>query len=173
MIAVPMCPKCRDHMDQHEARGHYGTRLFMFQCPECFGIWLDGETVGAISHDSAIEAEVDVDFGEISTVPRTIGIFCPRCEINLVEQVGGGLPEGLHIDYCTSCNGYWFDRGELMIYKSHIENKRKALKDQEDKKRAKALAPRAARGPEGKVLRFLTRELEPWRTTRLPKYRSD
>jgi Zn-finger nucleic acid-binding protein len=134
MIAVPRCPKCRDAMDQHEATGHYGTPLFIFQCPECFGIWLDGGTVGAISHDSAIEAEVDVDFEEMSTEPRTIGIFCPRCEINLTEQSGGGLPAGLHIDYCTSCNGYWFDRGELMIYKGYIEKKRQKFKKDQDKK---------------------------------------
>ena len=154
-------------MDQLEAQSHYGTKLLIFQCAECFGIWLDGATVGAISHDSAVEAEAEIDLEEISTEPRTIGIFCPRCEINLVEEAGGGLPEGLHIDYCTGCNGYWFDRGELMIYKSHIENKRKAFKKQEDERRMEALTPRPLQRPSGNVLRFLDIEFDAWSDLRL------
>jgi Zn-finger nucleic acid-binding protein len=155
-------------MEKHEAKGHYGTRLFIFQCVECYGIWLDGETVGAISHDSAIEAEAEIDFEEISTEPRTIAIFCPRCEINLVEQAGKGLPEGLHVDYCTGCNGYWFDRGELMIYKGYIENKRKAFKEQEFEKRKKKLMAGPPQMPGGKLLRFLNTEVPNWHSMRIP-----
>jgi len=126
-------------MDQREAEGHYGTRLFIFQCPECSGIWLDGEVAGAISHDSALEAEVDVDFADISIEPRNMPEFCPRCETYLTEQTGDGLPEGLHVDYCKSCNGLWFDKGELMIYKGYMEQRRKRFMREQQEKRKKEL----------------------------------
>ena len=129
------CPKCRGSMEQREAKGHYGAKLRIFQCPECLGFWVDGEVVIALSHESALSAEVDVDFEDISTEPREIGAFCPRCETYLMEQTGGGLPKGLRIDYCEQCQGFWFDKGEMMIYKSHIENKRKAFAGREEEKR--------------------------------------
>lgn len=153
------CPICRDRMNEHEAKSHYGTNLSIFQCPECLGIWVDGEVVGAISKDSAIEAEADVDFSEISTEPRETAAFCPRCEIYLIEQTGYGPPENLRVDCCTRCNGYWFDKGELMIYKGYMENRRKSFKrSQEENKKRESLIPKM---PDqiGKVLRFLNTEM--------------
>lgn len=154
------CPKCRGPMGQREAKGHYGAALFIFQCPECLGLWVDGETVTALSHDSALQAEADVDFSEISTEPSEIEVLCPRCEVHLMEQTGGGLPTGLHIDYCKGCNGFWFDKGELMIYKSHIENKRKKFKKREEEKRKRrAVASRQPASDAGTVLSFLNRKI--------------
>ncbi len=147
-------------MDRREAEGHYGAKLFIFQCPECLGLWVDGEVVTALSHDSAVEAETDVDFEDISTEPREIAAFCPRCETNLMEQSGGGLPQGLHVDYCRGCNGFWFDKGELMIYKSHVENKRKKFRDREqEKRRKKASQARSPASGAGMVLRFLNTKI--------------
>lgn len=147
-------------MDTREAEGHYGARLFINQCPECLGLWVDGEVVTALSHDSALQAEADVDFADISTEPREIAAFCPRCEVNLMEQTGGGLPEGLRIDYCRSCNGFWFDKGELMIYKSHIENKRKRFKQREEQKRRKrATQSQTPASGAGMVLKFLNTKI--------------
>lgn len=129
------CPKCRGAMDRHESKGHYGAKLSVFKCPECFGLWVDGKTVLAISRDSAIELESEVTLEDVSTEPRKLGVFCPRCEINLVEQTGGGMPKGLRIDYCKDCQGYWFDKGELMIYKTYLEGKRKKFADKESERR--------------------------------------
>ena len=125
------CPACRVTMKNRGAEGHYGGKLIIFQCPGCSGIWVDGEVVFRMSSDSAIEVESAVDFEEISTEPREIAAMCPRCETHLMEQTGGGLPQGLHIDYCNGCHGFWFDKGELMIYKSYQEKKRQSLKKRE------------------------------------------
>ena len=103
-------------MNQREGSGHYGALLFVYQCTECQGIWVDGDVVAALSHDSAVEAEADVDISEISTEPRETAILCPRCSVNLMEQSGGGLPPGLRVDYCNVCNGFWFDKGELEAF---------------------------------------------------------
>lgn len=151
------CPKCRGAMNEREARGHYGAILQILQCPECLGLWVDGTVVTALSHDSALQAESDVDFSEISTEPRQVAAFCPRCEIYLMEQTGGGLPKDLRIDYCKGCHGFWFDKGELMIYKSYIEKKRKKFSAREKGKRKKrALESRLPATQAGMVLRFLS-----------------
>ncbi len=122
---VLRCPKCRELMEEHEAKSHYGAKLRLFHCPECSGIWVDKDVAFAVSRDSAVEIEPDVNLEEIPTKPREGPIFCPRCAARLTEQTGGGLPKGLRIDYCTGCHGFWFDKGELMIYKSFLEEKRK------------------------------------------------
>ena len=156
------CPACRGLMEDREAEGHYGAKLIIFQCPECSGIWVDGEVGVGISRDSAVEIESAVDFEEISTEPREIAAMCPRCEIHLMEQSGGGLPEGLHIDYCNGCHGFWFDKGELMIYKSHQEKKRQNFKKRETAKgrsKARLSAPTTA----GLLFEVLSKEIPVWR----------
>jgi Zn-finger nucleic acid-binding protein len=136
--------------------------MYIFQCGECLGLWVDGEAVVAISEDSALEAEAEVSFEEISTKPRENPVVCPRCDINLMEQSGGGLPQGLHIDYCRSCCGYWFDKGELMIYKAYLEDKRRKFrKHEEEKRRRKAAQSRPAPTQGETVLRFLNQKV-PW-----------
>lgn len=130
-----LCPNCRSQMRKREGKGHYGAKLPLFQCPDCSGLWVDGKVVRGMSYDSALETESAVKFEEIVTKPRVTQLPCPRCEFHLMEQSGGNLPKGLHIDYCQACEGYWFDKGELMIFKSHLEKKRQNLKQTEEKKR--------------------------------------
>jgi Zn-finger nucleic acid-binding protein len=122
-------------MQQRQGKGHYGANLPLFQCSICEGLWIDGRVVGSMSHDSALETEQDVDFGEIVTEPRRTELVCPRCESKLMEQTGKGLPRDLHIDFCEVCDGYWFDKGELMVYKTFLEKKRQNFKQAEEKAR--------------------------------------
>ncbi|UCD57297.1 MAG: zf-TFIIB domain-containing protein [Candidatus Hydrogenedentota bacterium] len=139
------CPKCRALMGQRDAVGHYGGKLFLFHCPECSGTWVDGDVVLRVSRDSAVKVESDVEFDEITTEPREAAAFCPRCETHLMEQTGGGLPKGLHIDYCTGCHGFWFDKGELMIYKTYLEKKRQQTRQRLKQNEAKRKAQRERR----------------------------
>ena len=138
---VLRCPKCKGLMEEHEVKSHYGAKLLLFHCPQCSGIWVDKNVAFAVSRDSAVEVESDVGLEEISTKPREGPILCPRCAACLTEQTGGGLPKGLRVDYCTGCHGFWFDKGELMIYKSYLEEKRKQslqrLKASEEEQRRK------------------------------------
>ncbi|RJP71148.1 MAG: hypothetical protein C4532_08335 [Candidatus Abyssobacteria bacterium SURF_17] len=116
-------------MTAREATSHYGTKLSVFQCAECSGIWVDRDVAFSLSRDSALAVETDVELEEISTTAREVPLFCPRCEVYLTEQGGGTLPKGLRIDYCTTCHGFWFDKGELMIYKSFLEEKRQKSRE--------------------------------------------
>jgi Zn-finger nucleic acid-binding protein len=122
-------------MNRSHAEGHYGAKVIVYKCPICSGLWLDGNVVTAISCDSAIGLESDASFDDISTEPRKLEVFCPRCETSLFEPRGGDLPNGLRIDICKFCGGYWFDKGELMIYKSHSEKKKRKFVRSETEKR--------------------------------------
>ena len=155
------CPICRGLMKDREAEGHYGARHIIFQCPECSGIWVDGEVGARVTRDSALKIEAAIDFEEISTEPREIAAACPRCQIHLMEQAGGGLPEGLHIDYCQKCHGFWFDKGELMIYKSYQEKKRQNLKKREASK-GRPKSPLSASATGGLLLETLSRDVYVW-----------
>jgi Zn-finger nucleic acid-binding protein len=120
------CPKCDCTLKQLEAKDHYGFKLFLFKCTTCSGIWVDGigKIISRLGRDSAVEVDSDTDYEEMATEPREIAAACPRCESHLLEELTGKhLPEGLHIDYCTKCHGFWFDEGELALYKNHIEEK--------------------------------------------------
>ena len=67
----------------------------------------------------------------IATQPRDDFRGCPQCRTALEEITGGQVPDGLHIDTCHTCYGLWFDRGELLIYKSGLEAKRKTMRTKE------------------------------------------
>ena len=164
----PKCPKRTDPMEQRKVESHYGTRLFVYKCSTCSGIWVDGKVASAISRDAAVEVESDVLIEEISAAPRETEASCPRCATYLTEQAGGTLPKGLRLDYCPTCNGYWFDKGELMIYKSYLENRRQELrKSQRDsevtaqerrvrRERARQAVERPTYTNMGKVLRAIS-----------------
>lgn len=39
---------------------------------------------------------------------------CPKCRANTLDPFG--VVEGVHVDFCSSCKGIWFDEGELAFY---------------------------------------------------------
>ncbi len=49
---------------------------------------------------------------------------CPRCS---VELTGTYTPKGIVVDYCRSCQGIWFDKGELNYYSKSPAEIRKYL----------------------------------------------
>ena len=123
------CPACSGDLTPVETQTHYGTRMVVDSCAQCRGFWLEGvESVG-IGHSAVTELEGDADLGAISTERRSDFRKCPKCGTGLAEFTGAGMPEGLHVDTCTMCNGMWFDRGELLVYKSSLEQRRKARND--------------------------------------------
>ncbi len=45
-------------------------------------------------------------------------MYCPRCNSLLAEKTINDLSGSIQVDTCPSCNGTWFDKGEL----DQIEN---------------------------------------------------
>lgn len=161
MTNLPLrCPVCREPMVRVDARGHYGTKIPVETCPACRGFWLDAIEPVSLGHQAVVDLEGDADFAEIQTAPRDDYRPCPVCNVALHESTGGGLPEGLRVDACPTCRGMWFDRGELLVYKSALEAKRKH-NQQDELERVRERAFR--RQPQAKpALGGLGARISPW-----------
>lgn len=118
------CPICSDIMSRQEVEGRRKGPLVVFQCAKCSGLWVDRDTVIRLTHASALKADTALEFKNMRTQPRQLSLTCPRCTKLLTEHTGGRLPLGLHIDYCSACYGFWFDKGELAAYKRGRANGR-------------------------------------------------
>ncbi len=46
---------------------------------------------------------------------------CPRCETEMKVQTIKDLSTSIQVDYCPSCGGTWFDKGELDQIEQIIE----------------------------------------------------
>jgi Zn-finger nucleic acid-binding protein len=86
-------------------------RTVVDQCEVCCGVWLDHEEVDEIFGEEKLPARLmEGCLGEApgTTVPeghRT----CPRCKtfLKLVEV------DGIRLDVCSECKGFFADLGEL------------------------------------------------------------
>lgn len=128
------CPACDGDLIPVETEGHYGTRLEVDACTSCGGFWLDAGEPVALGHQAATALDGGVDLSEVDTEPREDFRACPRCGRALEEVTGGRLPAGLRLDTCRQCRGMWFDRGELLVFKSGLEARRRRVRDEQMKK---------------------------------------
>ena len=105
------CPRCREHM-QALRLGRTRAR----ECGACGGLWLDPESLQALSDGreeragvvSALAARVPT-----ATVPPDIIRYvpCPVCE-RLMNRKNFAQSSGVVLDVCAK-HGVWLDRGEL------------------------------------------------------------
>lgn len=51
---------------------------------------------------------------------------CPRCQVPLIDTY---TPKGVVVDYCPTCQGIWFDRGELNYFSRSPEELARTLKN--------------------------------------------
>lgn len=51
-------------------------------------------------------------------------MICPRCKSSLIVVEY----EDIELDWCPSCEGLWFDRGEMELVASHLGGARSALR---------------------------------------------
>lgn len=100
------CPKCHNKMKASEFRGAPSAT-----CSRCSGTWISGESLHdllEIENDYPVllerfEALFDLDFDEGSRA-------CPACverKLKLIDI------DGTEIDFCPTCKGLFFDKGEL------------------------------------------------------------
>lgn len=122
-----LCPVCRCALEVVETEGHYGTALTVQRCVDCGGYWLDGSKAIALGFQAAVDLDGDADLDAVVCAPRDEARYCPRCSQVLEEVSGPPLPDGLHVDQCVPCRGLWFDGGELLLYKSASEVRRRGV----------------------------------------------
>lgn len=138
------CPACAGTLGPVDTQGHYGARMTVDSCTQCRGFWLKAIEPVGLGYDAVLALEGDADFADVSTRKRDDFRACPKCGTALEEIIGGALPEGLHVDSCRTCRGMWFDRGELLVYKSALEQRRRTHRAEELRNsRAREQAARA------------------------------
>lgn len=99
------CPNCKTH-SLDESLTKEGVLIDV--CKSCKGIWLDRGKVFLFSRrprrleESLVGTEIQ---------GRPSDRCCPRCATAF--EIVPFLRQGLEVDRCPRCEGYWFDAGEL------------------------------------------------------------
>lgn len=93
------------------------TGLEIDSCPECYGLWFDGEELKLIFQSPKLSQQILEEGASArllspeSDVSReTTERICPVCEEQDLFSSQLGKTQ---VDYCLSCHGIWFDRSEL------------------------------------------------------------
>jgi len=102
------CPRCNEST-LHACAARQGTMVDV--CSHCHGLWLDG---GAIleftSQPRELEEQLEYELAEQQPSSRN----CPRCRCTL--ERGQFLSADALTERCPTCNGLWFDDGEVRKY---------------------------------------------------------
>jgi MFS transporter, PAT family, beta-lactamase induction signal transducer AmpG len=102
------CPKCA------------GTEMYFFsfgdveidRCPSCDGVWLDKDELDTVLARE-LGAQIDlVSFTQSPTPSAAAEAICHRCERPMVTLTGAA---DVAFEWCESCEGTFFDKGELSI----------------------------------------------------------
>jgi Zn-finger nucleic acid-binding protein len=124
------------------------ARLEIQHCPSCGGNYVDESTFRSIQKRR--EAKVTGPDVPQMRPGSEEPVRCPRCNLEMLK-----LPytEGssITVDKCRSCQGYWFDVGELEAVQVVYRNK------QDEARREKARAKAQGRKPgrrNSKILRW-------------------
>lgn len=117
------CPNCLSKFNNVVLKSHYGADVEVEQCPLCGGIWCDGLEMHSISISDAKQHE-KIDLQKLIE-PAPIGreLNCPRCHVLLKEFKDPNFPEQIKLDFCSKCEGFWLNRGELSEFKEWQNNK--------------------------------------------------
>lgn len=100
-------------MKFHDETSH----LEIDSCPECFGLWFDGEELKLIFQSPRLSQQIlEEDAAERLLAPEAdVGRDpgerdCPVCEEQYLFPSKMGNTQ---VDYCIKCHGIWLDRSEL------------------------------------------------------------
>jgi Zn-finger nucleic acid-binding protein len=77
-------------------------------CPSCAGLWLDGDSLTAVS---PALASLAVHGSDLPPAPERRAVTCPRCGVPARMAV----MRGVALDVCASCTGVWLDAGEYEV----------------------------------------------------------
>ena len=76
------------------------------RCASCGGTWFDAKELRRVAHDKELEKLAT----RLPMVKVVSPFRCPRCGHECVE----GHVADVEVDTCTTCNGVWLDKGELV-----------------------------------------------------------
>jgi Zn-finger nucleic acid-binding protein len=131
-----ICPNDNAEMHQVKVLSHYGQPIFLEQCEKCGGIWFDESELFRAKQGEA--GRIDSLDAEILRAPSKVDNSlhnCPKDGAKLFRFTDKYFPEGIIVERCPVCDGFWLNRGEFTKYqKARQELLRPKEKSLEDKK---------------------------------------
>lgn len=80
-------------------------------CPNCAGTWIGGVSLNQFFAKYSDVSDIEEAFEEILELEFNLGTgVCPVCLDRCLKEV---QVDDTWLDYCISCKGLFFDRGEL------------------------------------------------------------
>lgn len=109
-----LCPQCATAMSEVTASASVGYSIVLDQCSRCGGIWCDRWELYPITAAAAEQLDRVDQAALIQPTPtRGEPLQCPRCGARMWRFCDPSLPHDACIERCSSCDGMWFNRGEL------------------------------------------------------------
>ena len=107
------CLRCETVELEIQPRGQ-GKDIFEIDvCPSCRGLWLDAKELAKIDDNFFVDVE-QMTLERAAAAADDRDLSCPRCDgAPRLDKVHPREFEGLVIDTCPACRGFWLDRGEL------------------------------------------------------------
>ena len=100
------CPRCKEKLERINASGIETTR-----CLYCNGVWVPGESLKQLLRMEPKAPSIGSLLGARSDETQEASdIACPECNDTTLTKI---VSFGVELDYCPSCNGVYFDEGEL------------------------------------------------------------
>jgi Zn-finger nucleic acid-binding protein len=94
------------------------SRLEIDSCPECFGLWFDGDELSRFFQSPELSERILGEEATLAVLTPTLAPaakakaenrICPACQ----EPLFGSSLGQTQIDYCLACRGVWLDKREL------------------------------------------------------------
>jgi uncharacterized protein len=103
-----ICPACKNSMIVVEYK-----RIELDYCTYCSGVWFDsGELELLLESTQSLEKSAQEVCRPLQDKASETKRKCPICHQSMIQNhIGGKLP--VLIDICPTCDGLFFDGGEL------------------------------------------------------------
>ena len=129
-----ICPNDNIEMHQVKIESHYGQPVILEQCDKCGGLWFDESELYRAKQGEAEKIELlDSEILWASSTIANSKHICPRDQAELSRFTDRYFPEGIIVERCPVCSGFWLNRGEFAKYqKARQELLRPKEKSPED-----------------------------------------
>ena len=116
------CPACAIPMREIKATSNYDAPVIIEQCENCGGLWFDDLEIYRIKMSEADNINgIDKEKLCANTIFTEGNFHCPNDNTILTQFKDPSFPISLHIDNCSTCGGFWMNRGEFIEFEKQRE----------------------------------------------------
>jgi Zn-finger nucleic acid-binding protein len=107
------CLRCGDVDLELAVQGDDADPVEIDVCPTCHGVWLDAKELSKLDDNFFVDVE-EIEFKDVAPTESDVQLCCPRCAgAPPLRKVSPSQYQGVVVDTCPNCKGFWLDRGEL------------------------------------------------------------